>query len=242
MATFVIILNLIGFLLPLCVPVLIFVLLKKRLVPALTPGAVAPTTSTTTSTTEPPRRSPWRWLGLIPVAGFALFTGLMITSIGGVLHPPLLKIATPLVCDGPMEIVSSPYSYKPGQHGTSIQPMCVDPASGERRNVTFPVLAWTTAIFSAIAFVPILLVCLFLMRLVRPLFRSLRDAVKVRDDGRQDMLDGFRQALQQQQLRTRASDGGHVEDRLRDLARLRDRGLIDDDDYRARKDAILAQL
>lgn len=233
--------SLLGFLLPMLVPALIIGLVFRNLRPKL---AAASTSMPTDDT--PKRRSPWRWLGVIPLAGISLFIGLMIASIGGALNPQLTRIAAPMACSGgQLDITSSAYSYKPGQQGVAHQLTCTDPVTGERSDATYSVLGWSTLIFSAIVFVPVLVIGLLLTRFVRRTFTSIKSAWPSGGSTGPvwDLRQTFDHAIKRQQA------GGHryagardVEESLRELKRLRDNGLIDDADFAARKTAILSRL
>lgn len=80
----------------------------------------------------------------------SLFCGLMVVSIGGVIHPPIVEVVTPWVCDGGnARLHTEDYSYKPGQRGTSMTFSCTD-AQGQSRDITFKVLGAATLFYSAI--------------------------------------------------------------------------------------------
>lgn len=225
-----------SFLAPVIVIALIFRKLRPRLAPA---SATAPAAAT------PKRRSPWRWVGLVPLVGISLFTGLMITSIGGALHPQLTNIAAPMACSGgQFNIASSQYSYKPGQHGVTHRMTCTDPVTGERSDVTFRVLGWSTLIFSGIVFVPLLILGLLLMKFLRRAFAAMKSSspAGISGDYAGDLRQAFDNAIKRQAGSHRDTDNHDVEDSLRELKRLRDNGLIDDADFAARKTAILARL
>ncbi|HWK61847.1 MAG TPA: SHOCT domain-containing protein [Eoetvoesiella sp.] len=71
----------------------------------------------------------------------------MIASAGGALHPPLLTVAAPVLCDGDMDITSRSYSYKPGQHGTSHTIRCE--RQGRAEEVTLRAIGVSTLIYGA---------------------------------------------------------------------------------------------
>src|SRR3546814_9546873 len=58
---------------------------------------------------------------LVPVCAFG---GIMVASAGGAIHPPLVTVAAPYVCDGTVEAQSRNYSYKPGQQGVARTIFC----------------------------------------------------------------------------------------------------------------------
>ena len=86
---------------------------------------------------------------LLAVLPVSLFIGLMIATIGGVIHPPIVEVVLPRVCEGDARLHTEGYSYKPGQHGTSMVYTCTD-ASGESREITLKVLGAATLFYSAI--------------------------------------------------------------------------------------------
>lgn len=91
-----------------------------------------------------------RWGLLLAVLPVSLFCGLMVVSIGGVIHPPLVEVVTPWVCEGgDARLRTEDYSYKPGQHGTSMTFWCTD-AQGQSRDITFKVLGAATLFYSGI--------------------------------------------------------------------------------------------
>src|SRR3546814_15448177 len=69
---------------------------------------------------------------LLPICAFG---GVMVASAGGAIHPPLVTVAAPYVCDGTVETQSQNYSYKTGQQGVARNIFCIDPV-GERRDIT----------------------------------------------------------------------------------------------------------
>src|SRR3546814_5056178 len=73
--------------------------------------------------------------GLMVLLPICAFGGVMVASAGGAIHPPLVTVAAPYVCDGTVETQSQNYSYKPGQQGVARNIFCIDP-DGERRDIT----------------------------------------------------------------------------------------------------------
>src|SRR3546814_13875730 len=53
--------------------------------------------------------------GLMVLLPICAFGGVMVASAGRALHPPLVTVAAPYVCDGTVETQSQNYSYKPAQ-------------------------------------------------------------------------------------------------------------------------------
>src|SRR3546814_15409786 len=50
--------------------------------------------------------------GLMVLLPICAFGGVMVASAGGAIHPPLVTVAAPYVCDGTVETQSQNYSYK----------------------------------------------------------------------------------------------------------------------------------
>ncbi|WP_297833413.1 SHOCT domain-containing protein [Thermomonas sp.] len=100
---------------------------------------------------------------LLPIC---LFCGLMVAVIGGVTYPPTVEVAAPWVCDGPIQLDTRNYSYKPGQHGTSMTYTCAE-AQGAQHDVTLRLLGAATLLYSAILYA----LALVLLLAVRLLFR-----------------------------------------------------------------------
>jgi len=94
-----------------------------------------------------------RVLGLGGLAGVSLFIGTMIATAGGAIHPDLLNVAVPYVCDGRggADMVSTPYSYRPGQQGVSRQVICPGP-DGAGEDQTLHVVVTACLIYGLFAF------------------------------------------------------------------------------------------
>lgn len=231
-AIFNLVIMLLGFLLPMVMPVIILLAIRRYWRGRNAAGVAAATAI------PAPRRRRWLWLGLIPLAGVSLFIGLMIASIGGALYPPLTRIAAPLACNGEFSVNTYKYSYKPGQQGSGYQTACVDRVTGEHKDVSLPTFLWNSAIFAGAAFVPLLLLAWLLVGKLRRVFGSF----KLPDIGRTRTAIFTQFGDGAASRRSPAPDIRSMEDRLRELRRLHDRELIDADDYEARKAEVLAQL
>ncbi|MGV7120826.1 SHOCT domain-containing protein [Sphingopyxis sp. 550A] len=182
-----------------------------------------------------------RWgCGLVGLTAICGFCGVMVASAGGALHPPLVTVAAPYVCDGTVETQSRNYSYKPGQQGVARNIFCLDPDGG-RRDITLRA-AGAAAVYYTLIFLVAGLVLVFLVRLLKP----RRSA-----DAQSDIVADFGKRMAER-LRTDADivrrpaappvTGGGVEDRLRHLQSLRDGGLISEEEYQAKRTEILAGL
>ena len=126
--------------------VLVRVLLRRH-------GAGADMRQTAAYSGPAPMRRRGLLLVVLPVS---LFCGLMIAVVGGVIHPPIVGVVTPWVCDGgDAKLHMQDYSYKPGQHGTRMTFSCTD-AQGQSRDITLKVLG-AAALFHSTVLVVILL-------------------------------------------------------------------------------------
>src|SRR5690606_18798850 len=85
-----------------------------------------------TATPGPAARFGCAMMLVVPVCAFC---GIMLAAIGGALHPPVITVAAPYVCNGMVETQSRNYSYKPGQQGIARNVFCIK-ADGSRRDIT----------------------------------------------------------------------------------------------------------
>lgn len=83
---------------------------------------------------------------------FSLFCGMMVATAGGAVYPPVLGIASPIVCSGgTMSGESQYYSYKPGQSGIARSWHCE--REGEPKvEVTAKAMATAFGLYTLIAF------------------------------------------------------------------------------------------
>jgi hypothetical protein len=165
----------------------------------------------------------------------------MVASAGGAIHPPLVTVAAPYVCDGTIETHSQNYSYKPGQSGVTRTILCIE-ANGTSRDISLRTIG-AAAVYYTLIFLAAGLVLIFLVRLLKP-HRSA--------EPRPDIVAELGRRMAER-LRTDAdivrrpaappdADGGGVEARLRHLQSLRDGGLISEEEYRAKRAEILGDL
>ena len=169
----------------------------------------------------------------------SLFVGLMLATAGTAIHPPLVRVAAPLACDGAFVIESSRYSYKPGQSGIEHHYYCVR-AQGGREEITLRAIFMAFLVYSAAALVVCLLLALPLLWWLRRKFDVVPDLVR---RARASMhRDGMTVRVIRTQAADAAADEGDIAGRLRQLARLRDEGLISEQEYAAKKAAILDGL
>lgn len=105
----------------------------------------------------------WRVLWLLLSSAFV---GLMIATIGGAIHPPLVQPTAQLLCDGTVQMQSQNYSYKPGQSGVSHTISCIAP-DGAADEITLSSVFAAAALYGT---------AIFVLRLLWWLFRRQGDA------------------------------------------------------------------
>ncbi len=111
--------------------------------------------------------------GLIMVSAISLFIGLMIATAGFAIYPPVANIATPLTCDGQAVQESIGSSYRPGQYTVSRSIYCVSGGpKGAREDITMKTMGVAFLLYSAIAFVLLVLLGMVLRRKSRDLMKA----------------------------------------------------------------------
>jgi len=185
-------------------------------------------------------------LGLLVWAVLWLFLGyvLWVVAVGSV-FPSLLEVATPLVCpDGQFRILTQAYSYKPGQHGTSVRIVCLL-ADGEPRPILALTIFWAGLIWSAVFLTLWLWLGKLGLRLIR--LGPRREPGESARDHEQRSRAWL--AARTEAAKARSSGGGvrgaagrDPAQRLRTLKALCDEGLIDEAAYVARRNDILKEL
>ncbi len=111
--------------------------------------------------------------GLVVVTCISLFIGLMIATAGFAIYPPVANIATPLVCDGEAVHESFGSSYRPGQYSVSRTISCVSGGpKGAREDITMKTMGVAFLLYSAIAFVLLVLLGMLLRRKSRDLLNA----------------------------------------------------------------------
>jgi hypothetical protein len=195
--------------------------------------------------------APWlralRVFSLTMRLGISLFLGAMIAVAGGALYPPLTHIAAPLICNGKLETVSSPYSYKPGQYGVTRELFCVGD-DGSRQPMTARGLFVSSLVYaiSLFALWPLLML---------PFRYLLSRGARRTGSYVEDKLGGFAspetttsawarhiKGIRIETVRQPVPAADTIENRFRELARLRDVGAITPEDYESRKREILSEL
>lgn len=173
---------------------------------------------------------------VVPVCAFC---GIMVAAVGGALHPPVITVAAPYVCDGTIETQSQDYSYRPGQQGTAHNVFCIE-ADGNRRDITLRAFGAASLYYTLI----ILAAAFVLGGLVRLLKPRRAGTAQPRGDMAQHLADRLRvdaDILRRTSARPGA-EGGSVEERLRHLQALRDGRLISEAEYQAKRAEILSGL
>lgn len=150
----------------------------------------------------------------LTLAGTSLFVGIIICSIGfGALVPAMHKLSAPLVCGGEFEIVTTRYSYKPGQVGWQHNIYCYD--ENGKREVTFQSMFATGILFS----VPIFAWTLYASRrgISLPKFYGTASPKK-------------------------SKSGESALERLSELKKMRDADLISEAEYEVKKKQIMDEI
>lgn len=174
----------------------------------------------------------------------SLFVGMMFATAGTAIHPPLVRVAAPLACDGEFVIESSRYSYKPGQSGTEHHYYCVQGPAGVREEVTLRAIFMAFLVYSAGAFVVGLLLAAPLLWWLRRKFDALPELMRRARASmqRNGIAPTVRVVHTQAPEATATADEADIAGRLRQLARLRSEDLISEQEYAAKKAEILAGL
>jgi hypothetical protein len=188
----------------------------------------------------------------------SLFIGLMIAGPGTAVYPPVSTWTAPLICSGNVEVDSNYYSVRPGENGVSRTIYCVSgEGKGARSEITWSAIGVAFLVYAAIAF-------LALRFLVAPWLRRRADrallSVGIRspsDPGAPASAADLRAILAQVSEAVGrgganvvvrhaqvdlSGDGDDLVERLAQLKRLRDQGLISAADYEAKKAEILSRL
>ncbi|MCM8730887.1 SHOCT domain-containing protein [Hephaestia sp. GCM10023244] len=179
---------------------------------------------------------------VVPVCAFC---GLMVATAGGAIHPPLVTVAAPYVCDGTVEALSHNYSYKPGQQGVARVIFCLG-ADGSSRDITLRTIGAATVYYTLI-FLAAALVLMVLRRLLKPRRATgghVGADARTADARGSALADRLRvdADIVRRPMRTPDPRRGQVEERLRHLVSLRDAGLISETEYQASRAAILSDL
>ena len=203
-----------------------------------------------------------RWMFGCLVGPVSLFVGLMIATAGAAVWPPVTGLATPLICQGEVEHKSEYWSVRPGEQGISRSIYCVT-GDGAREDITIKAMAASFFVYSAIAFVLLSLIAAWTRRSVARAFdQSAFSRSTVGDAGWAQpapgspadailglVSDAVRRGNARVVVRGAAAGGpmdagtGHdPAERLATLKQLLDDGLIDPDDYEAKKAEILSGL
>lgn len=188
------------------------------------------------------------------------FSGLMVATAGGAIHPPVITVAAPYVCDGTVDVRSQNYSYKPGQNGVARTILCAG-ADGEARDITLKTIG-TATIYYTLIFMAVglgLAVLAMLARLLRPRLsggpstgsgHGHRSGPGSGPSPGPDVVARFlndRILINADIVRRNArpaddTDGDSVRRRLEHLQALRDDDLITEEEYQAKRAEVLSSL
>lgn len=159
-----------------------------------------------------------------------IFTGFMISVVGGAIHPPIATIAAPLVCRGKVSVLSRSFSYRPGQRGVSHNIVCItgtEPAVQEL-DITVQMVAASAVLYALASFVILL-----------PLFNLLKNVVEIETVPSRTVRT---QAGVRFTTSSSASGGMNSSARMAQLKHLHDAGHISDAEYEQKRREILAEL
>lgn len=189
-------------------------------------------------------------IGLLCVSGFA---GLMVATAGGAVHPPVVTVAAPYVCDGTVETRSQNYSYRPGQSGVARTILCTR-ADGAAHDITLKTIGAATVYYTLI-FMAVGLVLAVLARLLTPRLLTSRMGDPFRPGPKSGLdpadLEATARYLRDRLLVSadivrRDADAPHDDDsirrRLEQLQALRDDNLISEEEYQAKRAEVLSSL
>ena len=177
-------------------------------------------------------------IGLLCISGFS---GLMVATAGGALHPPVITVAAPYVCDGAVDLRSQNYSYRPGQSGVARTILCTG-ANGEVRDITLKTIGAAT-IYYTLIFMAVGLVLAFLLRLLTP-------RLSVRAGSSSEAAEAAALYLNERLLvgadivrrNPRPTGDDSVRRRLENIQALRDENLISEEEYQAKRAEVLSSL
>ncbi|HUH22579.1 MAG TPA: SHOCT domain-containing protein [Brevundimonas sp.] len=187
--------------------------------------------------------------GLLVLLGVSSFAGLMVATAGGAIHPPVITVAAPYVCDGTVDVRSQNYSYRPGQRGVARTILCTG-ADGEARDITLKTMGAATICY-ALIFLAVGLALLVLARLLTP---RLNDALRTKAGGLSSKnAEAAARYLKDRLVvsadivrRDAKPDSGDRDDtvrsRLENLQALRDDNLISEEEYQAKRAEVLSSL
>lgn len=198
---------------------------------------------------------------LLVILPLSLAIGMFVSGIGTAIWPPVSTWAAPLACSGTVDVQSDHYTTPSGGSGVSRHILCVsgDGKEAGADEITFSAIGLAGLLYAAIVFA---LLSLFVVPRLR---RAASERLAVFDPGPamrpgagaapadlQAILGTVAEALRRGQadvnVRTVTIDGSGAATnadpatRLAALKQLRDAGLIDDQDYEAKKAEILAGL
>ena len=195
------------------------------------------------------------FLILLPLS---LGIGLFVSGIGTTMWPPVSAWAAPLACSGTVDVQSDHYTTPSGGSGVSRHFYCVtgDGKDQAGEEITFSAIGIAGLLYAAIVFVLMQIFAAPRMRRAAEARASVVDyGGGVRAQGLssptelQAILGQVAEALQRGQADIKVHnvtiDGGGAGDpaaRLAALKQLHEAGLIDDEDYEAKKAEILSGL
>ena len=178
------------------------------------------------------------WITLVA----SVWLGFMISITGGVLYPPIDKIARPFLCaNGEMQVDERTYYPSPVTTVTTLDWYCVNTAAGTQEAIpTLKLALFEIPIYSLIVFFPILAIVAYWKFIIAP-----RNLTKRREVNMEAGAGPFQRMLdfgQRAESSFASSSAGSEVEELKKLKEMLDSGLITQQDYDQKKAEILKRL
>jgi len=180
---------------------------------------------------------------------WSIFMGITVGSIGlGAMFPKLELLTGPVVCPrGKLDLKTQEYNPSPVETVTTFTWYCVDNTTGARQEVNMWSMALTAGpIYGLLLFGVILLWMVWRARRLGPSSESagLTELARGKRGRASDTWDDpeLKELVQLDAQERRSGKRTNVDDRLAELKRLRDSGLITAQDYDRKKGDILSEL
>lgn len=187
--------------------------------------------------------------------GVCLFSGLMLSVIIGVFYQEAWMPGAHLLCDGQVDVASQVFSYKPGQRGTDLSLICTE-VNGQQTRITIASIFLSALLYGIALFVFLELIGLMARTVWRDTFAGSSGAQMV--PGSPDSAGFFENILRRSEAAKQgfkpagatvivngkpiASGIDDLVERLQTLKQLHDAGLIDKNEYDAKRKELLKNL
>lgn len=172
----------------------------------------------------------------------SVWLGFMISVTGGVLYPPINKIAKPFVCaNGEMQVDEHSYYPSPGTTVTTIDWYCVNAAAGTQEAIpTLKLALFAIPIYSLIVFFPSLGIVAYWKFVIAP--RNLTKNQEINMEAGTGQFQHMLNSDQRAHSTAIFSSRGPEFEELKKLKEMLDTGLITQQDYDQKKAEILKRL